>query len=210
MGLISSTNRFQFGAEYVDDEINLVYYNFRYYDPNFGRWISRDPIGEKGGKNVYCFVMNNSITNNDILGLMNVCCDGADLKWPLSLLRHCEISLGTCPPGRSWINYPIVTDHSSTRKMDNGKSCNCVTKADIIKCMKRHPYSAGSGTIGSNCQTSVIYTLGSCCLSSTWRPNWYAGDERGKCLRWVYVRNPPMGGLSVCVEWELPDWRYFM
>ena len=40
-----------------------------FYDPQIGRWISRDPIGETGGKNLYGFVANNSINNNDILGL---------------------------------------------------------------------------------------------------------------------------------------------
>lgn len=31
---------------------------FAFYDPTPGRWINRDPIGEKGGQNVYAFVDN--------------------------------------------------------------------------------------------------------------------------------------------------------
>ncbi len=35
----------------------------RYYNPELGRWINRDPIGERGGVNVYGFVGNGSICN---------------------------------------------------------------------------------------------------------------------------------------------------
>lgn len=40
----------------------------RYYSPSLGRWLSRDPIGEKGGKNLYVFVMNNAIYLIDARG----------------------------------------------------------------------------------------------------------------------------------------------
>ena len=39
-------NPFRFSSEYADDELGLVYYNYRYYNPRDGRWISRDLIGE--------------------------------------------------------------------------------------------------------------------------------------------------------------------
>ncbi len=33
---------------YGDWEAGLYYYRFRFYSPDLGRWINRDPIGEKG------------------------------------------------------------------------------------------------------------------------------------------------------------------
>ena len=36
----------------------LHYYGFRYYNPETGRWLSRDPIAEKGGFNLYGFILN--------------------------------------------------------------------------------------------------------------------------------------------------------
>jgi len=46
------------------------YYGLRYYCPASGRWLSRDPIEERGGSNLYGFGLNNSISNIDGLGLL--------------------------------------------------------------------------------------------------------------------------------------------
>jgi RHS repeat-associated protein len=48
-------------------KLNLTYY--RPYDPNLGRWLSRDPLAEKGGLNLYEYVYNNAINYVDRLGL---------------------------------------------------------------------------------------------------------------------------------------------
>ena len=52
-GDYAATNPFRFSSEYYDSETGLVYYNQRYYDPQLGRWLSRDPIEEEGGLNLY-------------------------------------------------------------------------------------------------------------------------------------------------------------
>jgi hypothetical protein len=43
-------------------------YLYRYYDPLTGRWPSRDPIGERGGLNLYGFVGNEGVNGWDYLG----------------------------------------------------------------------------------------------------------------------------------------------
>lgn len=58
----------QWSAEMHDDDLALVYYNYRYYNPRDGRWINRDPIAEQGGWNSYSFVGNNPIDSFDING----------------------------------------------------------------------------------------------------------------------------------------------
>jgi RHS repeat-associated protein len=43
-------------------------YAYRYYDPVTGRWPSRDPIGERGGVNLYGFNYNSPVDRFDDLG----------------------------------------------------------------------------------------------------------------------------------------------
>lgn len=47
----------------------MAYYGYRYYDPQTGRWPSRDPIEEDGGINLYGFVLNDGVDSVDYLGL---------------------------------------------------------------------------------------------------------------------------------------------
>ena len=52
------------------DEVTGYYmYKYRHYDPQLGRWPSRDPIEESGGYNLYAFVGNNPVSRWDRLGL---------------------------------------------------------------------------------------------------------------------------------------------
>ena len=40
-----------------------------FYNPSTGRWLSRDPLGERGGANLHGFVDNNPANRFDALGL---------------------------------------------------------------------------------------------------------------------------------------------
>ena len=60
-------NPLQWSSEICDSELDLVYYNYRHYSPSLGRFLSRDPIQEQGGLNLYAFCKN-SFSNADILG----------------------------------------------------------------------------------------------------------------------------------------------
>lgn len=42
---------------------------YRFYDPELDRWLSRDPIGLRGGINLYRYVRNNPVRWKDRLGL---------------------------------------------------------------------------------------------------------------------------------------------
>ena len=71
-------NPFLFSSEYHDEETGLVYYNYRYYNPELGRWMSQDPIGERGGFNPYGMVNNNPVGKWDLLG-QKACMCGPDI-----------------------------------------------------------------------------------------------------------------------------------
>ena len=51
---------FRFSTKYQDEETGLLDYGYRYYQPVTGRWLSRDPIAESGGNNLYHFVSNDT------------------------------------------------------------------------------------------------------------------------------------------------------
>jgi RHS repeat-associated protein len=59
----------RFHGEQRDAETGYYNYGYRYYDPTTGRWPSRDPIGERGGYNLYRFANNNGVNLVDVLGL---------------------------------------------------------------------------------------------------------------------------------------------
>jgi RHS repeat-associated protein len=57
-----------FHGETADGLTGWYNYGYRFYDPVMGRWPSRDPIGERGGKNLYVFVENRPNSWYDYLG----------------------------------------------------------------------------------------------------------------------------------------------
>jgi RHS repeat-associated protein len=68
-GVAAVTNHFRFSTKYTDDESGLLYYDYRYYTPSTGRWLSRDLINEKGGVNLYAMLQNCPVNNFDPFGL---------------------------------------------------------------------------------------------------------------------------------------------
>ncbi|WP_009965699.1 RHS repeat-associated core domain-containing protein [Verrucomicrobium spinosum] len=54
-------------------ESGLSLATYRPYDPELGRWLSRDPIAERGGLNLYGMVRNDPVNRADQLGLSDDC-----------------------------------------------------------------------------------------------------------------------------------------
>ena len=67
-GPMADVFNFWFSTKYLHHETGLYYYGERYYSPELGRFLSRDPIGEEGGLNEYGFVDNDPVNRLDYLG----------------------------------------------------------------------------------------------------------------------------------------------
>ncbi len=62
-------NTIMWNTRRLDTVSGYYLYKYRHYDPQLGRWPSRDPIEERGGINLYAFVNNQPINGWDQLGL---------------------------------------------------------------------------------------------------------------------------------------------
>src|SRR5437763_3829170 len=58
--------RYRYTGKERDEESGLNYHSARYYAPWLGRWTSCDPIGLKGGINLYFYVSNSPLKNIDL------------------------------------------------------------------------------------------------------------------------------------------------
>jgi RHS repeat-associated protein len=68
-GSLANANRYWFSSKEYVPQAGIYYYGRRFYEPNFSRWLNRDPIQELGGINLYRFVGNNPINRIDPFGL---------------------------------------------------------------------------------------------------------------------------------------------
>ena len=81
-GAIETKNQFRFATKYLESavlhddsnnalDVSVTLYDFgrRFYDPVAGRWLSRDPLEEAGGANLYSYSSNDPIGRTDPTGL---------------------------------------------------------------------------------------------------------------------------------------------
>ena len=67
-GPLSTFFRHRFSTKYLDVETGFYYYGCRFYSPSLMRWLNRDPMGERGGLNLYAFCENDVLECCDPLG----------------------------------------------------------------------------------------------------------------------------------------------
>ncbi|MCX5846567.1 MAG: hypothetical protein NTW12_09485 [Deltaproteobacteria bacterium] len=108
---------YQFSTKPYDLATGLSYFGKRFYSPSAGRWTTRDPIGERGGLNLYGFVGNNPINYIDPIGLI----------WPFSDDKP-------IPNKKERTNFgPVPLDE------DDGPSAREITKVttEVNKALKK-------------------------------------------------------------------------
>ncbi|MFT5319417.1 MAG: RHS repeat-associated protein, partial [Chlamydiales bacterium] len=62
-------NPWRYSSKRMDEETGLIFFGRRYYMPETGRWITRDPAGFADGPNLYAYVHGNPMKYYDPYGL---------------------------------------------------------------------------------------------------------------------------------------------
>jgi RHS repeat-associated protein len=100
------------GEQQFDETENVVYLRARYYDTRIGRFISRDPIGIKGGMNLYEYCANNPVNLIDP--------EGEIFGW----IRDCVMC--------AWYYNKAMNDAIECRKADP-TGCDTQGRWDCVK-----------------------------------------------------------------------------
>ena len=115
-GNAAEQNPFRFSSEYADDDLGLVYYNYRYFNPMDGRWTGRDPIGSSGGLNLYIHAANAAVTLYDYLGAVVSKYEGSPRALDLAPARTGQIlanGRNSMPAGASGLTVPSANNHGA-------------------------------------------------------------------------------------------------
>lgn len=64
-----SMQPWHFSSKRLDAETGFVYFGYRYYSKELGKWITSDPLGDKDGPNLYAYVKNRPYAFFDSFGL---------------------------------------------------------------------------------------------------------------------------------------------
>jgi RHS repeat-associated protein len=147
-GPMAKANPFRFSTKYQDDETDLLYYGYRYYNASTGSWISRDPIEEIGFRtssspqrksrfdlvlptradpNLAAMVNNNPVNKCDFRGLRSAgggdyhshCCPELAYWTPCSEI--CKMALLNFE-----INHTFMVHHGGGVACYHGKACGCM------------------------------------------------------------------------------------
>jgi len=143
-GQFADVNLYRFSSKEMHPNSGLVYYLYRYYDPNLQRWVNRDPIGEPGFE-VLRFERNKSSRLMALLGQMG----GVNLyefekNSPIYGLDAWGFAIWFPKPGPCTMPFacggPMVPGHCALVAVDIYKDCkgNCVQKVCRYECVEPH------------------------------------------------------------------------
>jgi RHS repeat-associated protein len=118
-GPMAKANPLRFSTKYQDDETDLLYYGYRYLNTAMGRWLSRDPIAEIGGRNIYAYVANDAVGGSDPVGL----CAGS-----------CGTTLAVALPG---FKNPLPDVHKGLCAWLEGKIRSYLSSPEDIRAWNR-------------------------------------------------------------------------
>ena len=136
----------RYSSKCFDAETGLYCYGRRFYSPVLRRWITRDPIGEEGGVNLYAFCGNNATQYFDATGEKII------IQVDPNPSRKAIITLKNGRHPRA------ITVHRGNCKFSCSKDCKIIVTGHITlwiemldsgnsRWNKRYPQYVGNGNI---------------------------------------------------------------
>ncbi|MCR5183976.1 MAG: RHS repeat-associated core domain-containing protein [Opitutales bacterium] len=130
-------NPLQWSSEIYDSELGLVYYNYRHYSPYDGRFLSRDPIEEQGGWNLYAFVFNRTGgVDTQGLSFLDQFKDAAKLFF---LPGTVEFNLPITPVWGIFINLIFKHPHNNRQEVEVAGGASWNVKGKVVALLGRLP-----------------------------------------------------------------------
>ncbi len=163
----SPSDTFGYRARYgylLDRETGLYLCGHRYYNPATGRWISRDPVGAKGGPNVYGYCAGNAVGNVDPSGTTFI-----NGRWVED------------PPDAGYLNpgggdlFPVGPGEPVWSAGPPG-SWICLDPGEIGKCCLPNNWRCYEPATSTNLDQGVMFPLGE---AGPWEPYKEPEDQPG-------------------------------
>ncbi|HWK54720.1 MAG TPA: RHS repeat-associated core domain-containing protein, partial [Hyphomicrobiales bacterium] len=154
-------NPIRFQGQYLDSETGLHYNRHRYYDPQIGRFISKDPIGFSGGLNIYQYA-HNPIEWLDPLGLAGA----RGVLRAQNIPGGSQWGLSSGEGGRGITNAAVKAAYDNVPLIERSEYHGACAEADALS------KAANAGGIETLDELKDLVQGGS---SQTWR-----NDKKGK------------------------------
>ena len=143
----SAYQPFRLQNQYTDRETGLHYNFFRYYEPDAGRFVNQDPIGLRGGNNLYTFALNVQMSI-DPLGLAAI-----DIPLPANpasegIITRAATLIKYCPFGLLLMlggDTPQKKEEAPTKPVPPAIAQNNANKKGSGKCTRSDTSIAGAG-----------------------------------------------------------------
>ncbi len=201
-------NRYRFSTKPQDSESGFNYYGYRYYDPEKGRWLSRDLIEEKGGLHLYAGCYNDFVSGFDLLGMLR----GAiafDVSVDFSGNQTSTVSYTerVCRPTGVYPNYGAVVcedvNRTHTKSLQLDLRVNVPVEVDFTEKRLIHPIGLTPTASGEHWGKDWDLTAGPVKLSGKIAVNSISGRYALNSDLWSDQAVPFMPGFVVrCVTFD--------
>ena len=164
----------------------------RSYNPDTGRWFNRDPIGKRGGLNVYCFAGNTPIQSIDPDGQQAI----------VLPLAAAAAGIVLCAAAAAWFNTPA--GRQATQNLTASVAAGSLTLTAAVNGLANQ--ANRNGRCHSACLRRLPPGIPQCVLQRASPPP--PGQTCWYCVYMCANTTPPNHAIPRFIRWGCPP--FFM